>query len=586
MQHVTAVFFALLLLLAYHPAPAQPPVQAAAGTVVLALPGNAYASLAQEIAQVESLPLAHSWQDALAYNPSVILWVAAPTDLSDAAIAAAGLALKRHTSLPSVGILSGQTLSEARQLWQRGQQLRAQPGAGAAVFYAANGEHATDGAPSPQLTDFQADPPRTLPMDLSGLTDALQQASYLTFTGHGSDDYLRLDEESKLIAGDVPPLSALVISTGSCQTLRIWSGESIALGFVRQGAAAYVGFVYSPMAGYLVGQFQDLPFRYTWPEFPIGQVVALQARGSLQAYANFPFYFVLGDPRIALRSAPPYRVASDVVAGGLRTLTLQDAPRGILPVRVPGGGKYAYTEIPDLASTADGDPFFNARLQAARLGEDRYIIVNHSGGDLTLRLRERAPWHWWLTHALLAAFDNMTLFTPLNGGGSIMLVAGALALLATLLRGWRLRRKTGRSARPVIAAALAAGCAAALLLGLYQALRLPHAAITTKPLSFNALWLAGVFLLTASGTGLYQLGRSRLAKLLGLLVAVTPALLPALFTFAVMGAYNLLIRQQVPASVYNYHMGAVSLIAAVAWGMLLAAGLWLGQRIMQPARQE
>lgn len=551
---------------------------------MLALPGDAYAALAQEIARAEGLPVAHSWQGALADDPSVILWVAAPGNLSDAAIAAAGLALKRRASLPSVGILSGNTLAEARQLWQRGQQLRAQPGAGAARFYAANGEHATDGAPSPQLTDFQSSPPRTAPMDLSSLTGALRQASYLTFTGHGSDDYLRLDEDSKLLAGDVPPLSALVISTGSCQTLRIWSGESIALGFVHQGAAAYVGFVYSPMAGYLVGQFQDLPFRYTWPEFPIGQVVALQTRGSLQAYAGFPFYYVLGDPRIALRSAPPYQIAKDEVKGSLRRLTLQGAPRGLVPVRVPGGGKYAYTEVPGLAATADGDPFFNARLQAARLGEDRFIIVDHPGGDLTLRLRERAPWHWWLTHALLAAFDDVALFTPLNGGDSLLLVAGALALLVTLLRGWRLRRKSGAALRPVIVSALLNGLVVTLLLGLYQALRLPHAAITTKPLSFHPLWLVGVFLLTASGVGLYRLGRSRLAKLLGLLVAVVPALFPALFTLGVLGGYNLLIRQQVPASVYNYHMGSLPLIAAAAWGVVLWAGLWFGQK-MQPARR-
>jgi hypothetical protein len=50
-----------------------------------------------------------------------------------------------------------------------------------------------------------------------------------------------------------------------------------------------------------------LPFRYTWPGFPIGHVVQFQNRGAVQDFAAFPYCFLLGDPRITVQSAPAYR---------------------------------------------------------------------------------------------------------------------------------------------------------------------------------------------------------------------------------------------------------------------------------------
>lgn len=592
----------LLLALASVPAgaAADPPAQAAE-TIVLTFLEDPYASLAEEIAGAEGLPLAHSWDAALAENPLAILWVAAPGELSDVVMAAAGMALKKHTGLPAVGIISGVSLEEARQLWQRGRALvdlraleerRAGDGAAAdagapARCYAANGEFPTAGIPAARLIDFQADPPQTSPMDRSTLVGALEQADYLTFTGHGSDDYLRLNDDTKLSAGDIPALPPLVVSTGSCQTMRIWNEGSIALGFTHQGAAAYAGFVYSPMEGYLIGSFQDLPFRYAWPEFPIGQIAALQTRGSMQGYANFPFHYLLGDPRIALQSAPPYSVSSDEVSGGVRTITLQGAPQGLIPVRVRGGAAYAFVEAPGLAATADGDPFFNARIQAASLGGDKYILIKHTGGDLTLRLREKPPFLWLLIYPLTAAFDHVALFTPQNGGDALLLVAAAPALLIVLLRWAALRKRARKQALsgtgapvaviPFLSLAVpaaASGLAAALLLGLYQALRLPHAAITTKPLTLEPLWLVGVFLLTAAGCCLFLLGRSWPAKLFALLVAASPALLPGLFVYLYFGIFNLLAGQQMPARIYNNNMGSLPLAAAGLWLIVSGIAFW------------
>ncbi len=569
-------FITVLILLPWTAQTAANPPAPHSGTILLILPGDPYLPLAEEIAQSEDLPLVQSWEDALSGAPETILWVASPDQLSDAVMASAGMALKQHGELPSIGIFTGSTLDEARELWQRGQQLRAQPGSGIqGHFFAANGEHPTDGAPRAVLTDYRVDPPQTMAMDRSSLIQALQQADYLTFTGHGSDENLRIDPETTLLASHLPELPPVIVSTSSCQTLRVWQDDSIALGFIHQGAAAYAGFVYSPMAGYMIGQHQDLPFRYTWPEFPIGQVVALQTRGTLQGYANFPFHYLMGDPRIALRSDPPYQVVQDEVNGNVRTLVLQDVPEGLIPVRVPDGGRYSYVEVPGFAATADGDVFFNARIQAASLGGDKYILVVHSGGDLTLRLHETPPWHWRLTYPLTAAFDHLTLLTPLGGGDIITVIAGALALLVCLLRGWWLHKRAGTPLRPVVLTAGIAALMVTVVLGPYQALRLPHAVVTTKPLAFNALWLAGVFLFTASGVGLYQLNRSWWGKVSGLLIGVGPALLPAAFTLAMLGAYNLLAGQQVGMGVYNLHLSSLPGIAAVVWLLALLAGMTL-----------
>jgi len=568
------IAFLITLLLLQLPSGAQ-----AAGLVVLAQPSDPYYPLAEEIAQAEAAPLVHSWDEALAANPVTILWVTDPGQLSDEAAAAAGMALKKHPALPRVGIITGTTQESARQLWLRGQELRAKTWDGApARFFAANGEHPTAGSVQAQLIEFQDGGPRVVPLDHSTMSDALSRADYLTFTGHGGDSYLRLDPETTYGPNSLPELPPVIVSTGSCQTLRIWEPGSIALAFVRKGAAAFAGSFYSPMAGYLIGQFDELPFRYTWPDFPIGQVMALQTRGTMQGYANFPFFFLIGDPRIALQDSPPYRVALDEVSGSTRTLVLEDVPQGIIPLHVPGGGRYRYVSVEGLAATADGDPFFSSRIQAASLGGDKYILVNHPGGNLTLRLRETAPWYWMPLHALASAFDHVTLFIPQNGGDILMAAAGIVFLVAALLRELFARRKGSGLSRRAALTALAAALIVTLLLGLYQAARLPHAAITTKPMAFSPVWLAAVFLLTLSGSGLFLLARSLWGKIFGLLVAVFPALLPAVFIFAVMQVYNLALRSITGAGVYNLHMSTLPAIAAAAWALALLAGLWLAKR--------
>jgi hypothetical protein len=47
--------------------------------------------------------------------------------------------------------------------------------------------------------------------------------------------------------------------------VRLNAARSMALAAVAKGAAAFAGFLFSPIEGYLIGEFDGLPFRYTGP---------------------------------------------------------------------------------------------------------------------------------------------------------------------------------------------------------------------------------------------------------------------------------------------------------------------------------
>lgn len=539
-------------------------------TVVVAERGDEFFSLAEEIAREEAASLVSDWDAALEGNPEVVLWIASPAALSDEVMVKTGLALKQPSMLPAIGIISGKNLAEARALWQRGRQVRsAWTDTPPDRFFAANAEFPTAGILQSQLIAFLSGRQQTQSMSLPTLIDTLQQADYLTYTGHGSDSYWRLDADTRLEAADLPDLPPLVVTSNGCQTMRPWEEDSIALGFPEKGAAVYGGFVYSPLEGYMVGGFQDLPFRHSWPGFTIGQIAALQNRGAMQGFAAFPFYYLLGDPRIAFQTDPPYELIRDYEQDGVRVLTYRGAPQGFIPVRVEDGGRYHYVDVIGIADTAEGDAFFNANLQAASLNGDKYVLFKHTGGDFTLRLSANPPWYWWISRPLLASFDHITLFSTMNGGGWIIFAAGLLSLGIACLGWWRMPDKEDRPVRHKIRASWITGLGSTGVMGLYLVLRLPVTTINTKPLTIDHVWLVGVFLLSASGCWFYLLAKKWPGKLLALLISVAPALLPAVFGYAVVGGINLLIAQRIGAPVYNYNLGILPMIAAFAWSILM-----------------
>jgi hypothetical protein len=208
------------LLLAALPARAEPP-----SAVVLALPGDPYAPLAQEISAQEGLPLAHSLETALASGAETVIWVVAPGQLSEELLAQVGrtLASEREVAL---GLISGGSLEAARALWQR-------PPATSSIYVAA--------VPREGVIETHDGTALIGSVALTGptLIEALATATLFSYQGHGSRREWHPEEEMHLTAGDVPPLAGLVVNADACQTMKLWGEDPIALAFRSGGRRLY-----------------------------------------------------------------------------------------------------------------------------------------------------------------------------------------------------------------------------------------------------------------------------------------------------------------------------------------------------------
>jgi hypothetical protein len=472
-----------------------------------------------------------------------------PRFLSDEIMVDFGLALRDRPLAVSVGIISGKSLEDARSLWLRAPEVK-----GERVF-AANALNPA-GNIAAELVEFGQEGTTIQPLDRAKLLESLAVADYLTFSGHGGSSYLRLGENSKLQSGQLPRLPSTVVATSSCNTFRLWDEDSLPLDMVRQGAAAYAGFVFSPNSGYLIGAYGDVPFRYTWPEFPIGHAVQVQNHGTLQGFAQLPYYWLLGDPRIALQAEAPYRLVESRSSNGSLTLSYADAPPGIIPVRIPGGARYHFVDIPGVSAAWERDPFYNARLQMVNSGDDKFILFEHQGGDFRLRLQANPSWVWVVGDVLADSLDTTYLFFHEHGSDVIMLVAGILTLLPAA---WLLLRKKA-SLRSLVPALLT-GLGFAVLHGLYAWARLERLTITSKIVGFKPLSLISTFLLAGCGAFLFLNARSWRGRVVAVLVAALSALLPAALQFGLFFiANNLAPRGMFDVGLWNASLGTQPLI--------------------------
>ena len=391
-------------------------------TVVLSNPTDPYYPLAEEIAQTETLLLVRTLDEALARNPVFLLWVVSPSALSDRVLSDFGLAMRDRQSAISVGLISGSTEEKARELWQQQSLFNNR-------CFAAVAREGRISSPDERHATQQ-------PLTRENLLNTLRQADYLIYDGHGTRRSFGLpDKDALLVSADIPPLPPLVVSAGACQTFRLWSEDSIALGFTDRGAAAYAGFVHSPN-GYLMGQPDGFPWRYTWPEFPIGHAIQVQNHGLQQGSLYWPFYLLLGDPRLALQKEAPYTLVDDYEAANTRILHFSNAPAGIIPVYIPDAAQYSFVAIPNVAAAWAGDPFYSGTLQMINIGADKYLLFIHRGGDFTVRLAPQPPWYWPVVDPLIDALDHTTVIHHFAGSlwpnlaitGSVLLVIGWLLL--------------------------------------------------------------------------------------------------------------------------------------------------------------
>ncbi len=444
--------------------------------IVLADPNDPYYFLAQEMAADENVPLTHSLDDAIACHPVFLLWVVSPAFLSDAIVIEFSQMMKEQPAAISTGIITGTTIEQARGLWERRTQVQGDQ------LFAVNAPNPAAHIDEGQILELRQAELIMQPLTKPSFENILQSADYVTFTGHGGNQFLRLDEDTQFTSADVPSLDSVVVETGSCQTVRLWNENSIARRFVDQGAAAYSGFVFSPNEGYLIGEFDGLPFRYTWKDFPIGHVIQVQNQGTLQGFAFFPYQFLLGDPRIALQSEPPYELVSDQQEGSRRFVSYRAVPAGVIPIRIADGAAYQFVEASGITSASEQDPFYNSRLQMVNIQNDKFILLVHRGGDLTIQMRIQTPWYWQLSDILMDSLDDTFIFNQQTGGDIIAIVFVVIPLIWI---GWQVFRK--RLTWRGVGIAMVVGIGSALLQGMYVYIRMDQVTITSKAVVFSPL---------------------------------------------------------------------------------------------------
>jgi len=244
----------------------------------------------------------------------------------------------------------------------------------------------------------------------------------------------------------------------------------------------------------------------------------------------------------------------------------------MIPVRLPGGARYSFVEIQGVTAGWADQPFYNARLQMADVGPDKFLLFEHQGGDFVLRLRPRPSWAWVAGDVLLDSLDNTLLYLQDHGGALMMLVAGGLALLPVLFL--LIRR---RAALRSLALAALLGLGAAVLHTLYALVRLDAVTITSKAVAFGPLSPAGTFLLVTCAAILFVHARSRWGRAAALTLATLPALAPAALLLAFLAvADDILLGSRLGTGLYNCRLALQPLIALPVLGLPLAGGLaWL-----------
>lgn len=543
-----------------------------ADVVVWSEPDDPLRPTALRIADVESAPLVSSFREAVETGAPYVLWVAAADRLSDSVLVRLGRALLPEGS-PAIGLITGSDPLEALAFWMRGRH----PVLGLAAAAVSSGSRSGDRA-GISIWRNEALEEHT-PLTTDAFVGVLARAGYVTFAGHGTSRYLRLAESQLLTSEALSTLPRTVLATASCNAFRPWTAGALVPAFVERGAAAFAGFVYSPVSGYLLGAYGDLAFRHAWPGFPIGRIAQVQARGTLRAFAAFPFYFLAGDPRIAFRTDAPYRVAADREEGPERVIRLRDAPAGILPVRIQGGADYEFLAVTGVSAGSSGDPFYNGRLQWLDRDGDRYLLVRQPGGVVEIRLRRTVPLAWRLADPARDALDH-ALLLPNASDRAIAVVAAALALAVFL---WRRR---GREPVPATAwvTAGALGMALAMLHAVYMAVRADAVTVTSGVVAFRPAGALATLALTGVAGLVYLTATSRRGQVTAVLLALLPTWGGAVFWVLFTAVFNLAVfRRMFGATLYDPVPAQLFGLAALVLAPLLiaafaAADNWLKRR--------
>lgn len=543
-------------------------------TVVLANPEDPYYELAGEIAHEELLLLTDSLEEALAQAPVFLLWVVSPDRLSDKRLAEFGIEIRESSHSVAMGIITGSSLEKARELYRRARDVQ---GNNTLIVN-------TNNRPSHRRAEIIClanDNQETIELSKQEVVGRLRSTDYLVFNGHGSATQFSLDEKgsSRIQGPDLPSLPPLVVDSRGCQTLRLWERNSIALCFVDQGAAAFAGYSISPMTGW--GMKGQAPFRLSWAGFPIGIMVSVM-NDAVQCNARVPCYYLVGDPRIAFHSEPPYTIDSDRVAGNTRIIAISSVSSGVVPLRIAGGAHYDFVTVIGVTSVSRGDLFGNSCLQMGNFGEDKYLLYNSDGRDFVCKLTVHAPVLWRLSDPILDSLDSalLTLYAPDSGTYFILAAIGCLGVALALLK----TRLSGTHVRSV-GLAMLAGIAIASCHGFYALLRLDNVTVTANPVRFYPVSVVSTFLMTTCGALFYSSSRSLRGRAMGAALASGVTLFAGLFVLSAIAVLNALLASKVGVAPWGSRLAlSAGMAFTLQYGLCLL--VFAGLRCKERKRRE
>ncbi len=529
MKHIISIIFITLICL--NSTAAYASTGSKYETVILSSKSDPYYSLAEEISGAEGIPVYDTFDEAAEAKPIFLLWVAAPTTLSESALIDFSNNLNHLDTSMSVGIISGKTIEDARNLWEGASQIKINN------YTIINGTK--ENKIRPEIiygSDVQID---STELSRENILAALKSTNVIQISLEGAaGSWFDQSKGITMKSADIPDLDACIIQNYGCSTFRPWAENSIALECINKGAMAYCGFVYSSVAGSRFGDYTDISTIFTWNKFPLGHLVQLQNHAAMQSYANVPHYFMLGDPRIYCRSEAPYEIVSDETSGDMRTIKLTNIESGLIPIYIENGAGYGFASVPGLTSSTIHSAYFNSRLQMIDINSDKYIIIDNNRDTVTIELRKEASLFRTVSNNILGFLDSVC---TQNQGSSQPLVI-ALPLLILFAIGMVRKCYSGRQ----LVAALIFGAAAALASLIYILVRLNHIEVTNIPIKVNWFFIMGIFIYAGYGELLY----SKAKGLKGKLVAVLAANLNTLVSVLVF-AGGMLVRQFIAGNIFS-----------------------------------
>jgi hypothetical protein len=494
-------------------------------TIVVSARSDSYYSLAQKIAQEEKLTLFEDFTDVLQFNPRYILLVASPDNLTAEKLAGIGYIFKDQNYYPALGIISGSTLESAENLWQRRGLAKA------GKNYTAGDVDILQSIYEPTIFNLSDGENKKIALNKKSLIEALKDADYFYWTRHTgpkdwtwNEDNANWSENDQLLARDIPPLNSAVIYSLTCRSFRPWVKDSIALGFIDKGAAAYLGFVNTPHTAAFIKHSSYLPGLTSWNEFPLGIIAQIHNRVATDTIFRSPQLFMLGDPRIYLSKDKPYQITSDTIQeNGKRIIEGGSDTKGILSVKIDNGADYDFLTIKGLTSISEYDTFYNSKLQSLNLGENKYILFLHEGGRFDIELSRQPPFGWGVTDALMDAFDfswvALWLSTYADGNPHIYTIS-ILLLVGILLFKLIKQKKSLKDYCEIFIVALTFTFAHLT----YFLLRQDDYTVSANLVNYTPLQVTlgclGIFSGVAGGLILMKDGKKRVVKFLGLLLTI------------------------------------------------------------------